>query len=97
MPAQAELKSGPAAASILAAGAGCFLMGVFYVLGNASTVCNRMFSIYKPAGALSGVSTATIVAWLLLWAVLDRRWKERDVATPRIGLWSFLLLLVVCC
>ena len=86
------LGSGPAAAAILAAGTGCCAMGVFYVAGNVSPAMNRLFSIYKPAGALSGVSTAAIVLWLVVWVVLDRRWAETDVELGRIGIWSAVLL-----
>ena len=91
-PNTVEPVNGPAAAAIVAAGAGCFLMGVFYVLGNASAACNRLLSIYKPSGALSGVSTAAILLWLIVWFVLHRRWARRDVNMGRIGLWSAILL-----
>ena len=87
-----ETTNGPAAAAIVAAGAGCFLTGIFYVLGNASAACNRLFSIYKPAGALSGVSTAAILLWLIVWFVLDRRWAKTEVSVGRVGLWSAILL-----
>ncbi len=86
------LGNGPAAAAILAAGAGCCAMGVFYVAGNMSPALNRFFSIYKPAGALSGVSMGAMLLWLGLWIVLDRRWAKTDVAIGRVGAWSAVLL-----
>ncbi len=89
---QVELGNGPAAAAILAAGAGCCAMGVLYVAGGASPALNRILSFYKPAGALSGVSTGAILLWLVLWAVLDRRWARVDVNMGRIGTWSAVLL-----
>jgi hypothetical protein len=86
------LRNGPAAAAILAAGAGCCAMGVLYVAGNVSSTLNKLFSIYRPAGALSGVSSGAIAVWLVLWVVLDRRWARAEVAMSRIGLWSAVLL-----
>ena len=90
---QDRLGNGPAAAALLAAGAGCCAMGVFYVAGNVSAQLNRMLSVYRPAGALSGVSIAAIVIWLAVWVVLDRRWTMTDVRMGRVAAWSAALLL----
>ena len=87
------LPNGPAAAAIVAAGAGCCTMGVFYVAGNASPLFNRLFSIYKPSGALSGVSIGAMLVWLVSWILLDRRWRKQEVPMGQIALWSSLLLL----
>jgi hypothetical protein len=86
------LGNGPAAAALLAAGAGCCAMGILYVAGSVSPALNRIFSIYRQAGALSGVSTGAIIVWLMLWLVLDRRWGKSDVALGRICIWSAALL-----
>ena len=51
-------------------------MGLFYILGGIKPA---YFNLYKPAGALSGVSTAAIAVWLLVWAVLAKRWETRRV------------------
>ncbi|AFL90496.1 hypothetical protein Terro_4299 [Terriglobus roseus DSM 18391] len=67
---------GGVAAAMVAAGAGSAAMGVFYVLGGMKSA---YFNLYKPAGALSGVSTAAIVVWLVVWAVLAKRWKVRHI------------------
>jgi hypothetical protein len=69
---------GGVAAAMVAAGAGSFAMGLFYILGAVKPL-GPYFNLYKPSGALSGVSTAAIVVWLLVWVVLDRRWKTRHV------------------
>lgn len=88
-----ELPTGPAAAAILAAGAGSFAMGVFYVLGNASAAFNRVLSIYPPAGALSGASAATCLVWLAVWALLHRKWRRREVEMRKVSAGSFMLLI----
>lgn len=67
-------------------------MGVFYVLGDASAACNRLLSIYPPAGALSGVSTARCFASLVVWVVLHRKWPGRDIPMGPVSIWSLLLL-----
>lgn len=89
---QDGLRNGPAAAAIVAAAAGCFAMGVFYVLGNAFPTCNRLLSIYQPAGALSGVSTACCIVWMLVWGVLHKKWHGSDIAMPFVSISSLLLL-----
>jgi hypothetical protein len=76
-PAENTEMSGVAAAMV-AAGAGSFAMGLFYILGAVKSLA-PYFNLYKPSGALSGVSTAAIAVWLLVWAVLASRWKTRPV------------------
>lgn len=86
------LANGPAAAAILAASIGCFLVGLFALAGDASPAISHMFTFYKPTGALSGVTTTAIVIWLLAWYGLSRRWGARTVQLGRIILASFVLL-----
>ncbi|WP_152759150.1 hypothetical protein [Paraburkholderia franconis] len=90
--AAGTLVNGPAAAAILAAGIGCFLVGLFALAGDASPAISHMFTFYKPTGALSGVTTTAIVIWLLTWYGLSRRWGDRTVQLGRIILASFVLL-----
>lgn len=90
--ANSDLPNGPAAAAILAAAFGCFAMGLFYVVSGASAVCNRLLSMYQPAGALSGVSVACCIVWLAVWALLHSRWQRRNVAMRPISILSLLLL-----
>jgi hypothetical protein len=86
------LVNGPAAAAILAASIGCFLVGLFALAGDASPAISHMFTFYKPTGALSGVTTTAIVIWLLAWYGLSRRWGAMTVQLGRIILASFVLL-----
>ncbi|RZF30458.1 hypothetical protein EVC45_08240 [Paraburkholderia sp. UYCP14C] len=90
--ATGTLVNGPAAAAILAAGIGCFLVGLFALAGDASPAISRLFTFYKPTGALSGVTTTAIVIWLLTWYGLSRRWGDRTVQLGRIIPASFVLL-----
>jgi hypothetical protein len=48
-------------------------------------------SLYGPSGGLSGRTTFATVAWLVAWAVLHHRWKERGI-DPRVFRVGLLLL-----
>ena len=61
----ANLPNGSGAAAILAAGLGCFAIGVIAVLADKTPAVKRALVFYKPTGALSGVTTTAILIWLL--------------------------------
>jgi len=84
---------GGVAAALVAAGAGAAACGVFYVLG-AVKALGPYFNLYKPSGALSGVSTAAILVWLAVWVVLARRWKNRAVNAGRASGVALALLVL---
>jgi hypothetical protein len=84
---------GGVAAAIVAAGAGAAACGVFYVVG-AVKALGPYFNLYKPSGALSGVSTAAISLWLITWAVLARRWRHRPVHVGRCSVCALGLLVL---
>ena len=86
------LPNGFGAAAILAAGIGCFSLGVFTVAGDASKSFARHLILYPRTGPLSGVTTAAIVIWLLTWIVLSLRWRIRDVALRPVLVAAFVLL-----
>lgn len=79
------LANGPGAAAILAAGVGCFALSVLSILADKSAPIKNSLVLYKPTGALSGVTTGAILVWLLTWAVLEWRWSKKTVAAGRIG------------
>jgi len=87
-----SIANGPAAAAILAAGIGCFFLGVFSLGGDASQALARFFIFYTPTGPLSGVTTSAIVIWLLSWFGLSRRWRGKSVALGRVTAAAFMLL-----
>ncbi len=86
--------NGPGAAAVLAAGIGCFVLGVISVLADKLPTLSRVLNVYRPTGPLSGVSTAAIVAWLAAWAVLHYRWQGRSVDLGRTT--GIALLLLAC-
>jgi hypothetical protein len=76
--------NGGAAAAILACGFGCCALGILALAA--------ALNFYHPAGPLSGVTTVAIALWLLLWAVLGNRWKNKTVAFRKVSASAFVLL-----
>lgn len=84
--------NGAGAAAILAAGIGAFVLSVFAILSDQSATMKSFFIFSKPTGPLSGVTTCTIVVWLVVWAVLHARWGKRTVALAPINAIAYALL-----
>jgi hypothetical protein len=84
--------NGGAAAAILAAGIGSFLLSVFAILGDQSAFFKRIFVFSKPTGPLSGVTTCAIVAWLVVWFILHRAWHRRNIAVAGVSAAAVILL-----
>jgi hypothetical protein len=90
--AETRPRTGSGAAAILAAGVGAFLVGVLAVAADHSAFLKQFFTFYKPTGPLSGVTTAAIAIWLVAWAILEARWRKRDVPIARVNTVAFALL-----
>jgi hypothetical protein len=82
--------NGVALASFVAAGIGALAVGVFVILNEAGLFAAP--ALYGPAGGLSGRTTFAVVTWLVSWAVLHRRWKDRRLEAGR--LYAITLLLI---
>jgi hypothetical protein len=82
--------NGPAAAAILAAGIGSFVLGILSLLGDAFDAIGKALNFYNPSGTLSGVTTIAIVVWLVAWFALARRWDTRTVTMAKINLLAFV-------
>lgn len=72
-----DAEDGPVMAAVLATGFGSFAMGLFVIL-NAAGIYSAP-GLYGPAGGVSGRTTFAVAAWVLAWAVLHWRWKDRRV------------------
>lgn len=84
--------TGPVAAALLACGFGCFALGVLAVTADASKAIAARLIFYRPTGPLSGVTTLALAMWLLCWAILGARWKNKSVAFGRITIAAFAFL-----
>jgi hypothetical protein len=84
--------NGSGAAAILAAGIGSFAVAVLAFAGDKSVYFKSRLNFYKPTGPLSGVTTVALLIWLLIWGILELRWRNRTVAVGRISAIALLLL-----
>jgi hypothetical protein len=91
-PGGEHLPNGPAGAAILSAGAGCAVLGILAVAGDASKAVAKLLTFYLPTGPLSGVTCLAILFWLVMWFVLAKRWRVRTVAIAKVNAAAFLLL-----
>ncbi len=87
-----EIANGAGAAAILAAGVGAFLVGVLAVAADKSAAIKDLMNFWKPTGALSGVTTSAVVIWLVVWAILHARWRNRSVALASVNATALMLL-----
>jgi hypothetical protein len=84
--------NGAALAAYLGAGIGAFAMGLFVILNETGVFAAP--ALYGPAGGVTGRTTFAVVAWLIAWAVLHRRWKDRELAAGTVHAAAIGLILV---
>jgi hypothetical protein len=84
--------NGAGAAAVLAAGFGSAMLGVMSFAGDKWPAVKTAMVWYKPTGALSGVTTVAIVAWLVSWAMLEGLWRGKNVAVGSVSTIAFGLL-----
>lgn len=90
--------NGAGSAALLAAGVGSFFIAFFAILADKATAFRNAMTFYTPTGPLSGVTTSAIAVWLIVWAVLQIRWRNRTVSarwTNSIALALLLLSLLL--
>jgi hypothetical protein len=89
-----DFANGGAAAALVAAGVGSVLVSVFAILGDQSAFFKNLFIFYRPTGPLSGVTSCAIVVWLVVWFILHRAWRERNLNTGRVGAVAVIFLVL---
>jgi fluoride ion exporter CrcB/FEX len=75
---QQSENNGPIVAAMLAAGIGCFVLGLMICLAQGSKAIGGMLNFYNPVGPLGGKTTVAVAAWLVAWAVLASKWKDQS-------------------
>jgi len=93
-PQAPSLPNGPGAAAVLSAGIGTFALAVLAVAGDKSAAIKQALNFYHPTGPLSGVTTLAILLWIDAWAILDWRWRKKNVAIARITTAALVLLVL---
>jgi hypothetical protein len=89
------LHNGAAWAAILAAGVGCAALGLMTDLTEASKSISNALNFYNPTGDLSGKTALAVIIWLSAWAILNLRWKDRDIGSPNKILALTLILILL--
>ena len=89
-----EPRSGPAAAVVLAAGIGCFTLGLLSVLTAASGRISEALTLSERVGDVSGVTTATAVVFFAVWGALSLTWRRSDPPLMRVALASGALVVL---
>ena len=87
-----HLTTGAALAAYAAAGIGAFAMGLFVILNESGAYTAP--SLYGPAGGVTGRTAFAVIVWLIAWAVLHNRWKDREISPRRVLLVALLLILL---
>lgn len=86
--------NGPAAAAILSASVGSFVLGVLAVAADGPHKLAALLIFYRPTGPLSGVTSLAIVSWLVVWSILAIRWRTKTLPIGKINVFAFILLVV---
>lgn len=85
--------TGPAAAAVIAAGIGCFLIGVMTTLAEVSAGLGSFLTWNKGVGPLSGKTSIGVIGFFVAWLILSRMWGKKDIAFSTIYLWTAILLI----
>ena len=86
--------NGPAAAAILSASAGSLLLGILAVAADGSKRLAALLTFYRPTGPLSGVTSVSIVGWLVVWSIVAIRWRTKTLPISKINTLAFALLAI---
>lgn len=89
-----ELPNGPGAAALLSAGIGAFAVAIISIAADRVPAFKQLMIFYKPTGPLSGVTTTAILVWLVAWAILELRWRRRNVRMGKVVGVSLILLVL---
>jgi hypothetical protein len=89
-----SMPNGPGAAAVVAAGIGSFALGLLDVVADKVPSVKNWMNFSNPTGALSGVTTVTVIVWLAAWALLNLRWRGRDVRFALVSRIALALLVL---
>lgn len=103
----APTTSGPAAAAIISAGFGCFLMMVTHHLSDTSKAREKIVwaigswipgshnpsELWGNIGSYTGKETMLLVGWLVSWPILYFLWNKKQIKSRTIFFWFFALFI----
>ena len=82
--------NGAALSGFLGGSIGAFAMGFFVIVNEIGLFAAP--SLYGPAGGVSGRTTFATITWLVAWAVLHHRWRDRVIDPRRVFAVGLLLI-----
>jgi hypothetical protein len=88
--------NGPAAATVLATGIGCFAFGMLTIAEHTVLLARRTFTFYGPVGSHSGTTVMAVLIWIVAWCVLHEQWRRLQVPFARV-FWLSLALIAIGC
>jgi hypothetical protein len=90
--AVATKPSGPAAAALVAAGIGVFILGLMTTLNEASGWLADTLRWSTAVGPLIGKTGVAVIVWILVWIGLGLGWRKRNVGL--VGAFAITIILV---
>lgn len=96
--------TGPAAAALISAGFGSFLMMIFHHLGETSELFDRMLcqigswmpgshsndKMYGAIDSYTGKQTILLIGWLGSWLLLHLIWRKKNIKPRTMFFWMFI-------
>jgi hypothetical protein len=98
LPSSDTKPNGPVAASFIAAGVGCAVLGLIIVLNEAKILSStsldfaKNYGLGSGVGPLSGKVIISTIAFLATWAVLGLLWRSKEVNFGRVLVVSLVLV-----
>lgn len=86
--------NGAAAAALLAAAIGVFVIGLMTSLAAASPGWANLLNWFGPVGPLSGKTGVGVIIWLIAWGFLHSRYKDVELNLGRTLRWTWVLVLL---
>lgn len=84
--------NGPAAAALLSAGIGCFVIGLDIVLAVISASTSNAMNWWNPAGPLVGKTGIGVIAWLVSWGILHLILRTKHFHLRAVAITSLVLV-----
>lgn len=88
----ADKPSGPAAAAILSAAIGVFVIGLATTMAEVTSTLRNALIWLRPVGPLSGKTGVGVIIWILAWVILASRFRGKNVEMGGIARWSWILI-----
>lgn len=83
----ADKPDGPAAAAMVAAGIGIFVLGLLTSVAHGWSALSGFLADFQGSrgvGALAGKSTVSVMAFFISWGVLHMMWRDKEVNIKRM-------------